>query len=263
MLGDALREHPGHPDLLFEAARADALDDRNTSARETLGQVLAHSPQHFGARVLLMHLLMEDAELAQSEEIALSLLREYPQSAYLYASYARVMLRALHLAKARALANEALRIEPQSEDALRARALCDVVDMPRGTDSAALSKLIAQNPDDQHTLALMVAALAHEGRNRLALRGAKELLRLQPDNPRWLEMVRALSVQTHWTMLPLAPLQRFGWAGSIGLWIGGIVLVQILARTAPAYAGTASLFIFGYCIYSWVWPSLIQRWLLR
>jgi tetratricopeptide (TPR) repeat protein len=263
LLSLALQAHPDHPELLFEAARADAIEDKNESARATLADVLRQDPQHFNARVLLMFLLMDDNDLVEAERLALSLLHEYPQSAYLYAAYARVMLRALYIGKARALANEALRLDPDSEDALRARALCDVIELPRGTDSAALSRLIAHNPEDQHTLALMVAALSHEGKDREALRGARELLRAQPDNPHWLALVRNLSVQTHWTMLPLAPLQRFGWSGAIGLWIGSIVLVQVLARTAPSVAGPASLFIFGYCVYSWVWPPILRRWLLR
>ena len=259
----ALKEHPDNPDLLFEAARADAIEDDNARARRTLADVLAREPEHFNARVLLMHLLTDDGDLAEAEQVALALLHEYPRASYLWAAYSRVMLRALHVHKARALANEALRLEPDSEHALRAKALCDVVEMPRGTDSAALHKLIAQNPEDLHTLALVVAALAHEGRSREALRGAKELLRAQPDNPHWLAMVRDLSVHTHWSMWPLLPLQRFGWNGVIGLWLGGIVLVQILSRTVPAIAGSASLLIIGYCIYSWVWPPLLRRWLLR
>jgi len=263
LLRVTLDAHPDHPDLLFEAARADAIEDKNDSARDTLAEVLRHEPGHFNARVLMMFLLIEDNELVEAERMALALLHEYPQSAYLYAAYARVMLRALHIGKARALANEALRLEPDSEAALRARALCDVIELPRGTDSAALSRLIAQNPEDQHTLALMVAALASEGKNREALRGARELLRAQPDNRAWLGLVQDLSVQTHWTMLPLLPLQRFGWSGVIGLWIGGIVLVQILSRTVPSVAGNASLVIFGYCVYSWVWPPILRRWLLR
>lgn len=263
LLREALQADPEHPDLLFAAARADAIDDDSASARLLLGQVLQRDPNHLDARVLLMHLLTEDGELPEAERVALALLHEHPMSAYLYAAYARVMLRALLFPKARALAAEALRLDPESEHALHVRALCDVIELPRGTDSAALGELIARNPDDVHTLALMVAALAHDGRDREALRGARQLLRAQPDNPHWVALVRDLSMQTHWTMWPLRPLQRFGWAGVIGLWAGGIVLVQILSRIAPAQAGTASLAILGYCIYSWVWPPLLRRWLLR
>lgn len=263
LLREALQAHPDHPDLLFEAARADAIDDDNAAARDTLGHLLQRDPAHLNARILLMQLLTDDGELVEAERIALSLLHEHPMSAYLYAAYARVMLRALHLPKARALAGEALRLAPDSEEALRVRALCDIVHKPRGADSAALGRLIARNPDDLHTLALMVAALSHDGRNREALRGAKELLRADPGNAHYLALVRDLTWHTHWTLWPLRPLQRFGWAGVVGLWAGGIVLVQILSRTAPALAEPASLLIIGYCIYSWVWPPLLRRWLQR
>lgn len=263
VLRPAIEAQPDHPELLFALARADYLDDDSASARRTLGDLLRLEPEHFGGRVLMLALLTDANELPEAEQVALSLLREYPQDADLYVAYARVMLAALHFAKARALVNEALRFEPDNAAALRARALCDVVELPRATDSAALSRIMAEHPEDQQTLNMMVIALAQEGRHAEALRGARELLRVQPDDPQRVNLVRALSLYGHWSMWPLLPLQRFGTAAVIGVWVGGIALVQVLARVAPTYATPISLLIFTYCVYSWVWPPLLKRWLQR
>lgn len=263
LLSQALGEHPDDTELLLLGVRADLLDDDHASARSTLEQVIAREPDHFGARALLLHVLTVDGELALAEQLALSLLHEYPQSAWLYAAYGRVMLKALQFPKARGLAQEALRLDPNEDEALRLLVLCDVVELRRGADSAALQRLLAENPDDRHTLGLVVTALIHDGQSAAALRGARELLRADPNDTHWLEVVKALTVDTHWSLKPLWPLQRFGWGGSIALWLGGIVAVRALGQSDAQSAQWLSWAILGYVVYSWVWPPLLKRLLLR
>ncbi|MEJ0038471.1 MAG: hypothetical protein WDO68_20730 [Gammaproteobacteria bacterium] len=73
-------------------------------------------------------------------------------------------------------------------------------------------------------------ALTQQGRNREALRIAQELLRNQPDNPHYLSLVRELKMQTHWTMLPLYPMQRWGWGGAAAVSVAGIIGVRALGQ---------------------------------
>jgi len=173
------------------------------------------------------------------------------------------MLRALMFPKARALALEALRRDPDSDDALRASALCDIVERPGANDSVALARLVASNPDDMYTMRLVVAALANASRDREAHALARELLRLQPDDPGLLELVRALRAQTHWSLLPLWPMLRWGWYGSIAMWIAALALLQTLRQVAPGAVGWVTLFLVVYIAYSWVWPPLLRRWINR
>lgn len=263
LLREALASFPDDADLLLQGARADALEDRNASAIETLQRVIARQPDHFGAQAFLLSLLTEEGELAEAERLALGLIAAHPQSPDLYAAYARVMLRALQFPKARALAQEALHLHPENDFALRVLALCDVIELPRGTDSTALRRLLAEHPEDQHLLSLVVTALLQNGDQRAALRGAREMLRQHPDSPHWLNLVQQLSVQNHWTMKPMWPLQRWGWTGSVVLWVGGVVGLRVLGQVSPALAGPASVLWLGYVVYSWVWPPLLRRWLLR
>lgn len=263
LLAQALAKQPDDTGLLLEGARADLIDDDHVSARSTLESIIAREPDHFAARALLLVVLTADNELVPAEQLALSLLHEYPQSAWLYAVYGRVMLKALQFAKARALAQESLRLDPHENEALRVLTLCDVIERPRATDSAALQRLLADNPEDLDTLGLVVVALLHDGKEAEALRGARELLRADPSNPQWLEMVKALTVDNHWSLKPLWPLKRFGWGGSVALWLGGIVAVRALAQSNAEAAGLLSWLIVGYVVYSWVWPPLLKRLLLR
>lgn len=263
LLARALREHPDDAELLFQSARADVLTDRAADARSTLAQLLRLAPEHRSARWLLFHIEMDDGRLPAAEELVLGLLREMPTSPQFLAGYSRLMLRALHIEKAKALADEALRQDPQDQDALRARTLCDIVERPSRTDSAALARLLAASPDDAYTLRLVVVALAHANRPREALALARELLRHQPDDRNLLEMVMALRTQSHWSLWPLWPMQRWGWYGSIGLWVAVIALYQVLRRVAPDALGPVSMVVLAYVVYSWVWPPLLRRWMER
>lgn len=263
LLAQALREAPRHPALLFGLARAELLEDRHDAAREVLGQLLAVAPRHVGGRLLLFVAEMESNRLPQAELLILELLRESPQQAEFYAHYARLMLRGLNFDKASQLADEGLRLAPQSDTCLRARALCDLVVQRQPEPGAALNRLLAGDPHDLHTLRLVVIALVQAGRSREAHALARTLLRAQPDDPDLLGLVKALRMDTHWSLIPLRPLQRWGWGGSIALWVIALVGMQLVRRFAPEWSGPASVLLLGYVAYSWIWPPLLRRWMAR
>lgn len=263
VLAQALRQHPDATDLLFESARADYIEDQHDDARATLAHLLRLAPDDAAGRWLLFLVEMEAGQLPEAETLILGLLRDSPRVPHFWSGYSRLMLRALHFRKASDLANEALRLDPNAPEALRARALCDLVE-GRGTqDGAALARLVAEDPHDVHTLRLVVVALAEAGRNRQAHALAKDLLRLQPDDPSLLQLVLALRTGTHWSMLPLWPLQRWGWGASVALWVLVVGGYQVVQRLAPQAAGTFTAVVLGYVVYSWVWPPLFKRWVER
>lgn len=263
ILSRAVRLHPEHRGLLFQAARVEVIDEQFDDARPLLQQLLSADPSHAGARFLMFLVEMEHGELARAEQLILDLLRESPQHAPYYAYYARLMLKALHIEKASRLADEAVRLAPNDEHALHARALCDIALGRAPRDSAATIRLLAQHPDDARTMRLMVAALVHTQRVPEALRLARELLRVQPDDHELATQVRELRYATHWSLLPLWPMQKWGWAGSVGLWIGVLIAMQVLGRVAPEHAGTFGLTWLGFVAYSWVWPPVLRRLMLK
>lgn len=263
LIAAALVEDPDDLGMLFQAARADWIDDRFDDARRCLADILRREPGHLDARCLLVAVLTESNDVAEAESMVLALLQEFPESPGLYGAYARVMLRAMHVEKASALVAEALRLAPDDAEALRLRSLCDLVMGVSGQDSVALQRLLVEHPEDQSTLAVLVSSLVHAGRHREALRCARQLLRANPGSAHWLQVTRELTAATHWSMWPLWPLQRFGWGASIGLWLATIVVLRLLSNHAPGVAGPASWLMLAYVAYSWVWPSLFRRWVLR
>lgn len=266
-LKEALLAFPSHPELLLQSARLDYLQDRNADALVTLQQVLSQSPDNEQARYLLFVIKRDDGALADAEQIIVALLHDYPEHAPFYGSYGELMLRATNLSKARALADEGLKYDAEDGMCLVVRTLCDLIERPTGAASHALQQLLVRSPQSTYTLILLRAALADRGDYRGALRIARELVRAEPDNPHFVKAVQELSVMTHWSMLPLWPMQRWGWGAAIGLWIGVNVILRVMSsQGGEEWAGLtiALSFVFlAYVIYSWVWPRILRRWLIR
>lgn len=258
VLKEGLAKFPQDPDLLFHSAQVDWIADENAAAEATTRQVLSIAPEHAPARNLLASLLTERNELAEAERLLIDLLRDYPENAELYGRYSRLMLRTLNLEKAEKLAIAGLRYDPDDRECLLAQALCETV---RGGNRAneGLAKLLSAHPESMSTVHALVVALIDSGRMAEAHRVAQGALRADPANEHLVTMVRELRLQNHWSLKPLWPMQKWGWAGAAGMWFGAIVVMRTLEKSAPqAYLPFALLWV-AYAIYSWVWPQLLRR----
>jgi tetratricopeptide (TPR) repeat protein len=259
-ISHGLRHFPDNNELLYLAAFVDYASDDHAAAMQTVLRVLATDPEHYGARRLRAYLHEAKKEYAQAEEIWIGLLREYPEDADCYGAYAELMLKTLNLEKAGRLAQEGLRHEPDQPLCLYVGALMDVISGKRGQDSEHLLRLLQAHPEQVITATTLVMALTEQGRNREALRIAQELLRNQPDNHHFLALVRELKMQTHWTMLPLYPMQRWGWGGAAVVSVAGIIGVRAMGNAVPEPFRSVIVYTWlAYVIYSWVWPSILRR----
>lgn len=259
LLKPALAANPQHTGLLMQSAWADYLDDRNDDALATVRQVLLSEPKHDWGRLLYFELLMEKGDSAEAERVIIELLRDNPEHAHYYGRYAQLMLRALNVAKARALALEGLKYDPDSVECLAAQVVCDFIEKPGSAASHALQQLLVRHPQSVRTLLLIVIALEKRGDNAQALSIARELLRAQPDNEDLVDLVRQLRLATHWSMLPLWPVVRFGWTGSVGVWLVAVIGLSALRRSDPALAGALGVAVILYVAYSWIWPPILRR----
>ena len=263
LLADALRQYPDDPRLLFASAHVDYLTDAKEDARHTLQQILAHHPDDYLARSLMVNIHRDAEELEQAEAVLLDLLREYPEAAYEYARYAMLMYRTMHIDKAKELAREALRLDPNDELALTACLIGDIIDGRPGAERASLASLMQGHPESESTARMLITHLVGRGRYRAAKRIAIELLKLYPHSREVLELVVQLEALSHWSMLPLWPLNRWGWGASAALYFFALLGMNLIRRDAPLAADIATYTILGYCAYSWVYPSLLTRWLKR
>jgi tetratricopeptide (TPR) repeat protein len=259
LLRPALASHPDHAGLLLQAAWTDYLDEQWDEALAGVRQVLLHEPHEQTARVLYFELLVQKKDYREAERVILELLREYPEHAHYYGRYASLMVDTLNLAKARQLAREGLKYDAEDAECLALQAICDFIEQPAGATSHALQQLLVRHPQSVRTLLLVAAALEERGDPRGAHRILQELVRAQPDNETLVSIARQLTVNTHWSMLPLWPMQRFGWAGSVGLWLIFFFGLRFAARANAPLAGTLAIVVLVYVVYSWTWPALLKR----
>ncbi len=263
LLAEALGQFPDDSDLLFTSALLEHINDDHTEARAILQRVLMRDPEHLQARSLLAVVYQETDELEQSEAVLLDLLKDYPEAAPLYARYAMLMYRTMHVEKAQALAREALRLDPEDELALTACMIGDMIDGRGGDEKETLAALMARHPESVTTAHLLITHLVSRGKYRAARRIAIELLKLDPSSQDALALVVELDALSHWSTLPLWPLNRWGWAASAGLWVLTLFLLNLAPRIAPGSGPVVSYALLAYVAYSWIYPPLLKRWLKR
>jgi predicted Zn-dependent protease len=258
ILADAIKQFPDDSRLLLQAAWVDYLDDRSDEAIKAIHQVLAREPENPNAKQLLLELLIEREDLVEAERVAIDMLRLYPESAHLYGRYADIMLRALNVPKASALAKEGLRHSPDDRECLAARTLCDFIQQGSKA-SPALQRLLLEHPKSLRTLMLVTIALERRGEQAQAHQIAKEMLRSDPNNKHLVELVRHFRRTTHWSMIPLRPLQKYGWGASIGMWLAAVVGARLINKYSPQWAMAFTITVLVYVVYSWVWPPLFRK----
>ena len=260
LVGQGLRSYPDSHYLLYYSAAADWRQDRLNDAAATLGRLLTLDPGSSFGRKLMAKVAHEQGRAAEAEQLWIGLIGDFPEDPELYFGYARLMITTLHADRARRLVEEGLRIAPDDREGLFLSTLCDFVDGRRLDQTGSLSRLVAQDPHGMQTGFALALALQECGRYREALRVARELLRANPSSPETLQLVRNLTVVTHWSMIPLYPFMRWGWPFAIGTWFVVAFGLRLFAKGLPPGA-TAGISIawLAYCIYSWVWPRVLPR----
>jgi tetratricopeptide (TPR) repeat protein len=265
VLKQVLPRYPASSSLLQYAAWVDWLDDRLDEAQATIQRILEIQPDSFDARFLLARIRAEQEQYAEAEAVIIELLKEFPEVPVLYSFYARIMLQTSKVEKAERLAAEALRLDPGHQDALNVHVLCGFITSPGHEQRERLQKLLEEHPDQEGSIVRLVQLLIDEGKTREAYGLSRELARRNPDHERLVEMADSLRHASHWSLLPLRPMQKWGWAGSIGIWVivVGLLRSKILVGTPlEGYQTTIAFVFLGYVAYSWAWPPMLKR-LLR
>jgi len=262
LLGEVLPRHPAEPELLFHVAYIEYLTDNYPAAETAVNSLLAVDPGHVGGRDVLQGIYAETKRPAEAEQVLISLLRDYPEDPHFYARYSMLMLKCLQADKAMNLAAEALRLDPDNHSAQLAMTTARLIDGKGNAAEHDLARLVKNHPESMGTLAMVVASLVDQGRNREALAVAQEMVRAYPDESAYVDLVVGLRKVTHWSLLPMWPMAKFGWAGSAALWVLGIFLIR-----GTESMGTWGDVLFGiwlfYIVYTWAWPPLLERWLQR
>lgn len=261
LLATGMQHNPDNAQLLYLCAFVDYSTGQIPAADETLNRVLANEPKHYGGRTLRGEIYESQKRFPDAEAVWIDLLRDYPEDPDCYAHYAELMLRTLHLEKAERLTKEGLRLDPAHWQCLYVAYLIDVIQGRTGSENNEhLRQLLRDHPERAHSLLALVIALNERGDSRGALRISQQLLSTRPDAEQFVNLVRVLKRQNHWSLLPLYPMRRWGWSGAAVMTAIGIVGVRLAGHTLPpSIALTVAYVWLGYVIYSWVWPRILQK----
>jgi tetratricopeptide (TPR) repeat protein len=188
-----------------------------------------------------------------------SALRLYPESAVLRAHRALILARSAErpfrltsYKKARQAAEEAVRLDPDCEAAVRARAHIAALSGDRNADAYA-AELLASDPESEYAHVISGTARANRGDVRPALDHFLEAARLDPSDPHLAWLGRRSRVLQSWFAAPLLFMERVT-RGHVRVgWIGVIVVARLAHQTVLS----AAAFIFW--TYMWAAHIYIER----
>lgn len=257
-------QYPDHHEVLYFAAQVDWLEDKDEDALVTVSRLVEHHPGSYSGRMLLFRILDGLNRRSEAETVILEMLREYPEDALLYGHYSILMLESMCVDKAGELAARAIAIDPDDETALTASVMHELLVAPGEPAKRRLAELVSRYPEAATTALMVIVVLSEQGQDKEALRIAQEVLRQSPDSREVVNLVISLKTATHWSMVPLRPLQKWGWGASIAIWFVMVMLLRNVEGTPiEPYALPVVMAFLAYVVYSWVWPPILKRWIRR
>jgi tetratricopeptide (TPR) repeat protein len=183
----------------------------------------------------------------------------HPDEAILHAHRASILLRKKRRSfrlesykKARAAAEEALRLDPHCEAALRVRARIAALSRDRHAEEFA-AELLAADPEDERAHVITGVAHARRGDVHTGLDHFLEAARLDPSDPQLAWLGRRSRILKRWYVRPVLFLERLT-RGHVRIgWV--VIMLAIRGLHVPLLTAAALLF----WIYMWVVHIYVGR----
>ena len=257
LTGDAALDYRAY---LFRGAALHALD-RNAEAIDVLRDGLTHHGPFLPMLQILGSALRSVGRLPEAEATFLQGLSLDPNDPNLLIGYAHVCLAAGQAQKASALVERAASHAPESAAVSAARAQVAFAlgkdrDMHRHSTDA-----LSHDPEDPNARALHGTASMLTGDPRSGYSSLASAAASQPGDADLRAAAREAKLANHPLMLPLRPFARFN---PLVVWIAAVAIIYGLraAGLAPLSFAFAMIWL-AFCVYSWVVPPLVRRWLNR
>jgi predicted Zn-dependent protease len=229
--GDAARAalvaNGPHPDLLYWLARAEQDAGHAAQAERFLLDGLALAPQDVDLLCAYADLCAGEGQLEKATKLVALAAAEDPQAPIVYATRVKV-------AYAGGQDREAQRISQE---------------------------FVAAHPANPVANALLGGVSAARGQVRPAYQGFRRAVAEDPTDHSYAESALEMRVAAHPLMLPLRPILRFG---ALKVWLTAVALIfglRLLGQ--PLLAFPIAMAWLAYCVYSWVVPPLVRRWVRR
>lgn len=243
--------------LLRAAALHDAGDPK--AAVEAAQNGLEHDPADFGLLDVLALAQLASGRKKEALATVESALVLYPESADLHAHRALILARCAErpfrltsYKKARAAAEDAVRLEPDSDLALRVRAKIAAISGDSRAQAYA-EELLALDPESESAHVISGTALAKRGDVHAGLDHYLEAARLDPSDPQLAWLGRRSLILRRWYVRPHLWLERVT-RGHVRI---GWVVIMLAIRGMHVALLTAAAVAFW--AYMWVVHIYVNR----
>jgi predicted Zn-dependent protease len=203
----------------------------------------------------------ECGHLAVAERALLDGLALDPGDVDLLCAYAHLCAANNQVDKAEKLVGRAAALQPHAPVVYAARIQ---VAYARGDDRAAQRisrEFVAAYPENPVAHALFGGTSAARGQVGPAYSGFRQAAAAAPAEHDFAESAMELRIARHPLLVPVRPFLRFG---PLKTWIVAVVVIFGLRQAGLAVlSGLAALAWFLLCVYSWVVPPLVRRWMRR
>ncbi len=200
--------------------------------------------------------------LRSAETVILRALEIAPEWPGYLCQYAEIVAVAGQVDKAEKLLDRAASIDPEFAGLDRVRFMIGDIRGDGDSTVGHLTDLLEADPEDAGALALLAEKRLGEGRPAEAAEYLRRAVELEPEFAIGAEkQIREVLLRGHWFLRPLAPIYKYGpmavWMGALGaMWIFyALGYLEIAVVIGAVY--------FLYCVYSWVAPPLVRRYLRR
>lgn len=248
--------------LVFELRAAALLQlERYDEAGDAARQGLAlggPDPDLLGQLGIAEHRLgrHDTAERALLDGLALA-----PQHVSLLCVYAQLCLEHGQLDKARRLVGLAAAQEPDAPMVYSARVHLALADHDDALAQRIAREFVAAHPENPQAHALLGGTSAARGQVRSAYSGLRQAVAHDPADRDYAQAAYEARIALHPLMLPIRPFVRFG---PIKTWIAAIVIIYGLRAVGlPLVSFVFAMLWVALCVYSWIVPPLVRRWLMR
>lgn len=210
--------------------------------------------------------LLADAErelgnLETAERAVLDGLAIDPQHLDLLCGYARLCLQVRQLDKAAKLVGRAAAIDPHAASVYAIRVQLAYA---RGDDRTAQQvarEFVAEYPEDARAHALLGSTSALRGQVHAADSGFRQAASAEPTVNEYAEAALETRILEHPLLIPVRPFMRFG---TIKTWVAAVVVLYGLRMLGlRALSFVFAIVWLALCVYSWVVPPLVRRWMTR
>lgn len=199
-------------------------------------------------------------DLPGAERALLDALALDPSDVWLLCRYAQLCLGVGQTGKAARLLDRAAQENPHAAVVYATRVQLEYA---RGDDRAAAEAaeaFVAAYPNHPVALAMHGQTASQRGRTGSAYRSFRRAVAEDPTDSDYASAAWEARVWNHPLLRPLRPLHRLGVIGSWLFAVGTIFALRALGLRPLATLFAVAWFL--YCVYSWVMPPLVRRFLV-